>query len=79
METMLSIPSVLIEINVHGIQLIGSNADISIENFLSFKDKKVEIQFVKYGSIILKEKFFQILLVNCYKNYSKWKLWKTNK
>jgi DNA polymerase III sliding clamp (beta) subunit (PCNA family) len=44
-ETISSIPTVLteikIEINVHGIQLIGSNADISIENFFSFKDKKV--------------------------------------
>jgi DNA polymerase III sliding clamp (beta) subunit (PCNA family) len=46
-ETMSSIPFVLteikIEMNVHGIQLTGSNADISIENFFSLKIKKFEI------------------------------------
>ncbi|MDR3156687.1 MAG: DNA polymerase III subunit beta [Lactobacillales bacterium] len=53
-----------IEVSAHGIQLTGSNADISIETFISLEDKKAEIQIIEHGAIILEGKIFANIVSN---------------
>lgn len=41
-----------------GLSLTGSNADISIESFLSVEDEKAQMTIEKTGSIVLQSRFF---------------------
>ncbi|MBL1229326.1 DNA polymerase III subunit beta [Enterococcus sp. BWB1-3] len=41
-----------------GLSLTGSNADISIESFLSVEDEKAQMTIEKTGSIVLQARFF---------------------
>ncbi|KRN28615.1 DNA polymerase III subunit beta [Lactobacillus selangorensis] len=46
------------ELTQEGLTLIGSDADISIESFLSVEDDKIELQIDSTGSIVLPARFF---------------------
>jgi DNA polymerase-3 subunit beta len=49
---------VKIVLNNDGLTLTGSNADISIESFLSKEDEKAEMVIERTGSIVLQSRFF---------------------
>ncbi len=40
-----------------GLYLTGSNADISIEKFLSIQDKKMEMEISETGSVVIQARF----------------------
>ncbi|MBP1047086.1 DNA polymerase III subunit beta [Enterococcus sp. BWM-S5] len=49
---------VKIVLTEEGLSLTGSNADISIESFLSVEDEKAQMTIEKTGSIVLQARFF---------------------
>lgn len=53
---------VKIELNNEGLNLTGSNADISIETFLAADDEKAELQIAEIGTIVLQARFFSEII-----------------
>ncbi|MDT2596360.1 DNA polymerase III subunit beta [Enterococcus dongliensis] len=53
---------VKIELNHEGLNLTGSNADISIETFLAADDEKAELQIDTTGTIVLQARFFSEII-----------------
>jgi DNA polymerase-3 subunit beta len=53
---------VKIELNNEGLNLTGSNADISIETFLAADDEKAELQISEPGTIVLQARFFSEII-----------------
>ena len=53
---------VKIELNNEGLNLTGSNADISIETFLATDDEKAELQIAELGTIVLQARFFSEII-----------------
>ncbi|MGM0165061.1 DNA polymerase III, beta subunit [Enterococcus sp. AZ135] len=53
---------VKIELNNEGLNLTGSNADISIETFLAASDEKAELQITDPGTIVLQARFFSEII-----------------
>ena len=53
---------VKIELNHEGLNLTGSNADISIETFLAADDEKAELQIAETGTIVLQARFFSEII-----------------
>jgi len=53
---------VKIELNTEGLNLTGSNADISIETFLAASDEKAELQITDPGTIVLQARFFSEII-----------------
>lgn len=53
---------VKIELNNDGLNLTGSNADISIETFLVADDEKAELQIIETGTIVLQARFFSEII-----------------
>jgi len=56
--TMPILTGVKIELTNTGLTLTGSNADISIETFLSAEDEKAQMLIEQTGSIVLQARFF---------------------
>lgn len=56
--TMPILTGVKLELSRSGLTLTGSNADISIESFLSAEDEKAQMLIESTGSIVLQARFF---------------------
>lgn len=53
---------VKIELSPRGLKLTGSNADISIETFLSVEDEKAEMNIEQTGAVVLQARFFSDII-----------------
>lgn len=56
--TMPILTGVKIELSNNGLTLTGSNADISIESFLSVENEKAQMTIEKTGAVVLQARFF---------------------
>ena len=53
---------VKMDLTNQGLTLTGSNAEISIESFLSVEDETAQMQIEKTGSIVLQARFFSEII-----------------
>ncbi|AYW46331.1 DNA polymerase III subunit beta [Tetragenococcus koreensis] len=60
--TMPILTGVKIDLTKNGLTLTGSNADISIESFLSSEDEKAQMSVESSGSIVLQARFFSEII-----------------
>lgn len=60
--TMPILTGVKIDLSNNGLTLTGSNADISIESFLSSEDEKAQMTVESSGSIVLQARFFSEII-----------------
>ncbi|GMA53344.1 hypothetical protein GCM10025857_47010 [Alicyclobacillus contaminans] len=60
--TMPILTGVKIDLSNKGLTLTGSNADISIESFLSAGDEKAQMNVESTGSIVLQARFFSEII-----------------
>ena len=60
--TMPILTGVKIDLANNGLTLTGSNADISIESFLSSDDEKAKMNIESTGSIVLQARFFNEII-----------------
>lgn len=60
--TITILTGVKIDLTNQGLTLTGSNAEISIESFLSVEDENAQMQIEKTGSIVLQARFFSEII-----------------